>query len=60
MNRRNFIRMSLAIGVAMAIPFSKVLGADDTICLGVIGVGPYTNICVSRNYRVLFVVPNKV
>ena len=39
MNRRNFIRTSIAAGAVMAVPFSKVLGANDAIRLGVIGVG---------------------
>ena len=39
MNRRDFLKTSLAAGTIMATPFSKVLGANDAIRLGVIGVG---------------------
>ena len=39
MNRRAFIKTSLATGLAVATPFSRVLGANDAIRLGVIGVG---------------------
>jgi len=39
MNRRDFLKTSLAAGAMMATPFSKVLGANDVIRLGVIGVG---------------------
>jgi len=39
MNRRDFLKASLATGAMMAAPFSKVLGANDAIRLGVIGVG---------------------
>ncbi len=39
MNRRDFLKTSLAASVAMAAPFSKVIGANDVIRLGVIGVG---------------------
>jgi len=39
MNRRDFLKTSLAAGAAVASPFSKVLGANDAIRLGVIGVG---------------------
>lgn len=39
MNRRDFLKTSLAAGAALATPFSRVLGANDAIRLGVIGVG---------------------
>jgi predicted dehydrogenase len=39
LNRRQFLGGSLAAGAAIATPFAKVLGANDTIGLGVIGVG---------------------
>ena len=39
MNRRQFLSGSLATGAALATPFSKTLGANDVIRLGVIGVG---------------------
>ncbi len=39
MNRRDFLKTSLATGAALATPFAKVRGANDAIRLGVIGVG---------------------
>jgi predicted dehydrogenase len=39
MKRRDFLKTSLAAGVALATPFAKVRGANDAIRLGVIGVG---------------------
>jgi predicted dehydrogenase len=39
MNRRDFLKTSLAAGATLATPFSRVLGANDAIRLGVIGVG---------------------
>ncbi len=39
LNRRQFIRSSMAAGAVVASPLSKVLGANDAIRLGVIGVG---------------------
>ena len=39
LNRRQFIHRSLAAGAVLASPLSKVLGANDAIRLGVIGVG---------------------
>ncbi|OHB67995.1 MAG: hypothetical protein A2Y77_16450 [Planctomycetes bacterium RBG_13_62_9] len=39
LNRRQFVWKSLAAGAALATPFSKVLGANNDIRLGVIGVG---------------------
>jgi predicted dehydrogenase len=39
LNRRQFIRGSLAAGAALAMPASRVLGANNDIRLGVIGVG---------------------
>jgi predicted dehydrogenase len=39
LNRRAFLRHSLAATAAVAMPFSKALGANDAIRLGVIGVG---------------------
>ncbi len=39
MHRRNFLKTSLATSFAAAMPFSKALGANDVIRLGVIGVG---------------------
>jgi predicted dehydrogenase len=39
MNRRDFLRTSLAAGATLVTPFSRVLGANDDIRLGVIGVG---------------------
>jgi hypothetical protein len=39
LNRRRFIRSSVAVGAALALPTSRVLGANDAIRLGVIGVG---------------------
>jgi predicted dehydrogenase len=40
-SRRNFIKGTMAVGAGliMATPFSKVRGANDTIRIGVIGVG---------------------
>ena len=39
LNRRQFIHSSLAAGAVLASPLSRVLGANDAIRLGVIGVG---------------------
>ncbi len=37
--RRDFIKSSLAAGAALALPFSRVRGANDRILVGVIGLG---------------------
>jgi len=37
--RRDFVRSSIAAGVAVAIPFSRVRGANDRIRVGVVGLG---------------------
>ena len=39
LNRRQFIRSSLAAGAALAVPSARILGANNDIRLGVIGVG---------------------
>ncbi len=37
--RRNFVKSSIAAGVAVTLPFSRVRGANDRICVGVVGLG---------------------
>ncbi len=37
--RRDFVRNSIAAGVAAALPFSRVRGANDRIRVGVVGLG---------------------
>ena len=37
--RRDFVKSSLAAGAIAAIPFSRVRGANDTIRVGVVGLG---------------------
>jgi len=39
LNRRQFLRGSLAAGAALAVPPTRILGANNDIRLGVIGVG---------------------
>ncbi len=39
LNRREFIRGSLAAGAALVMPTARILGANDDVRLGVIGVG---------------------
>ncbi len=41
LTRRDFIRSSMAVGAGLAMvgPTSRVLGANDDIRLGIIGVG---------------------
>jgi predicted dehydrogenase len=38
-NRRDFVRSSVAAGIAVALPFSRVRGANDRIYVGVVGLG---------------------
>ncbi|MCJ7813145.1 Gfo/Idh/MocA family oxidoreductase, partial [bacterium] len=37
-NRREFLKSTFATGVTLAVPFSKILGANDTLRMGVIGL----------------------
>jgi predicted dehydrogenase len=37
--RRDFVKSSIVAGVAMALPFSRVRGANDHIRVGVVGLG---------------------
>jgi predicted dehydrogenase len=37
--RRDFVKSSIAAGVAVALPFSRVRGANERICVGVVGLG---------------------
>ncbi|MHC4329050.1 MAG: twin-arginine translocation signal domain-containing protein, partial [Planctomycetota bacterium] len=37
--RRDFMKSSVAAGVASAIPFSRARGANDRIRVGVVGLG---------------------
>ncbi len=39
LTRRGFMRSSIAAGFASALPFSRVLGANDRINVGVVGLG---------------------
>jgi len=43
-SRRQFIRRSLAAGALAALPHSRVLGANQDIRLGVIGIGSFIKI----------------
>ena len=44
LNRRQFLRGSLVAGAALAVPPSRVLGANNDVRLGVIGVGSHVKI----------------
>ncbi len=37
--RRDFMKSSMAVGVAAALPFSRVRGANESIRVGVVGLG---------------------
>ncbi len=37
--RRDFVKSSIAAGVAAALPFSRVRGANDRLLVGVVGLG---------------------
>ena len=37
--RRDFVKTSMAAGIAAALPFSRVRGANDNVRVGVIGLG---------------------
>jgi predicted dehydrogenase len=37
--RRNFVKSSIASGAVVALPFSRVRGANETIRIGVVGLG---------------------
>jgi predicted dehydrogenase len=39
MTRRDFVRNSIAAGATVALPFSRVRGANETVRVGVIGLG---------------------
>ena len=39
MNRRQFLHRSVAAGAMLATPGSRILGANNDVRLGVIGVG---------------------
>ena len=38
MNRREFMRVSAVAGLSMAVPFSRVRGANDDIRVAVVGI----------------------
>jgi hypothetical protein len=44
LNRRRFLRNSLAAGAVLAMPSSRILGANSDIRLAVIGVGSHVKI----------------
>ena len=44
MNRREFLKASVAIGSALSLPGSRVLGANNDIRIGVIGIGSFVKI----------------
>ena len=37
-NRRDFVKGSVAAGVALAMPFSRVRGANDDVRVAVVGI----------------------
>ena len=37
--RRDFVKSSIAAGAAATLPFSRIRGANDTIRVGVVGLG---------------------
>ena len=39
LSRRNFVKSSFAAGLTLALPFSRVRGANERIVVGVIGLG---------------------
>ena len=39
MNRRDFVKASVAAGLSMAVPHSRVRGANNDIRLAVVGIG---------------------
>ena len=44
MKRREFLKASVAIGSALSLSGSRVLGANDDIRIGVIGIGSFVKI----------------
>ncbi len=44
MNRREFLKASVAIGSALSLPGSRVFGANNDIRIGVIGIGSFVKI----------------
>jgi predicted dehydrogenase len=44
MNRRDFLKASVAIGSALSLPDYRVLGANNDIRIGVIGIGSFVKI----------------
>ncbi|MDT8302605.1 MAG: Gfo/Idh/MocA family oxidoreductase [Sedimentisphaerales bacterium] len=44
MNRREFLKASVALGSALSLPGSRVLGANNDIRIGVIGIGSFVKI----------------
>ena len=38
LTRRDFVKSTAAVGAVMAMPFSKVRGANDDLCVGVAGI----------------------
>ena len=44
MNRREFLKASVALGSAISLPGSQVLGANNDIRIGVIGIGSFVKI----------------
>jgi predicted dehydrogenase len=44
MKRRTFLKSSLAMGTALSLSGSRILGANDDVRLGVIGVGSFVKI----------------
>ena len=37
--RRRFMKSSLAVGAALTIPHARILGANNDICVAIIGLG---------------------
>ncbi|MBN2325625.1 MAG: Gfo/Idh/MocA family oxidoreductase [Candidatus Omnitrophica bacterium] len=44
MKRRSFLKRSLGAGVMLSLPSSPILGANDAIRIGVIGIGSFVKI----------------
>jgi len=50
--RRDFVRSSIAAGVGMALPFSRVFGANDEIRVGVVGIHGRGRGLISEFHRI--------
>ena len=44
MKRRDFLKCSVAAGTAIALPYSRVLGANNDIRVAMVGLGSFVKI----------------